>query len=85
MNVTEEQMKEFGFDQHPLRNEMILQMIFGSSETRLCFDTYQFEDYSKVAASRFNPEEKAKRRKEIFPQDCENAYQMGVRFTRDVM
>ncbi|MDP3787617.1 MAG: flavodoxin family protein, partial [Candidatus Omnitrophota bacterium] len=54
----------------------------GSSEKLLSFDTYQFEDYSKMVASRFNPEEKLKRRQEIFPKDCQKAYEMGVRFAR---
>ncbi len=78
-------MKEFGFDQHLGRNEMTLQMLFGSSESLLIFDTYQFEDYSKVVASRFDPEKKAKRRKEAFPRECERAYDMGVSFAKGGM
>jgi multimeric flavodoxin WrbA len=80
MNVTEEQFKEFGFDQHIVLNEMILQRVFGSSESLLCFDTYQFEDYSKMVADRFDPEKKSKRRKEAFPQDCKKAFDLGARF-----
>jgi hypothetical protein len=45
-------------------------------------DTYQFDDYSKYVADRFDPEEKAKRRAEVFPLDCERAYEMGVRFVK---
>jgi len=46
----------------------------------LCsYDTYQFEDYSKVVATRFDPEKKAKRRKEVFPIDCEKAFKLGAR------
>ena len=82
MNVTEEQMKEYGFDQHAGLNEMVLQMIFGASEALFSFDTYQFEDYSKVVADRFDPEKKAKRRKEVFPKDCEKAFEMGARFAK---
>ncbi|MCX5799113.1 MAG: flavodoxin family protein, partial [Proteobacteria bacterium] len=48
----------------------------------LSFDTYQFKDYSKVVAGRFDPEKKAKRRKEIFPKDCEKAFDMGARFAK---
>jgi hypothetical protein len=44
------------------------------------YDTYQFKDYSKVVADRFDVEKKAKRRKEVFPKECEKAYEMGVRF-----
>jgi multimeric flavodoxin WrbA len=84
MNATEEVMEKYGFSQHPHLNRGTLQMIFGASELLLSLDTYQFEDYSKVAAESFDPEKKAKRRKEVFPQDCEKAYEMGVRFTKEV-
>jgi len=80
MNVTEEQMKEFGFAQHLDLNEIVLRMIFGNSDALYCFDTYQFKDYSKVVANRFDPEKKSKRRQEVFPKDCEKAFEMGIRF-----
>lgn len=83
MNATEQQMKEYGFDQHLGTNEMLLQIIFGASESLFSFDTYQFKDYSKVLSDRFDPEKKAKRREEIFPGDCENAFEMGVRFAKN--
>src|SRR4030042_3278590 len=79
MGAPEDQMKERGYAQHLGINEMLLQMIFGYSESLFCFDTYQFKDYSEVVASLFDPEKKAKRRKEIFPMDCEKAFEMGVR------
>lgn len=82
MGVTEAKMKEYGFYQNIVFNEMVLQMIFGASESLFGFDTYQFEDYSKVVADRFDPEQKAKRRKEIFPKDCERAFEMGARFVK---
>jgi len=80
MGVTREQMNEFGYNQRFAGMERVLTRIFGSSETLLSFDTYQFKDYSTVVATRFNPEEKLKRRQEIFPRDCQKAFEMGVRF-----
>jgi multimeric flavodoxin WrbA len=77
MNAPEDQMNARGYTQHLGINEMVLTLLFGSSETLFCCDTYQFEDYSKVVAGRFDPEMKAKRRREIFPQDCEKAFAMG--------
>ena len=65
MNVPEEQMKQRGYARHLGMNEMVLQMVFGSSEALFCFDTYQFEDYSKVVAGRSDPDKKAKRRREL--------------------
>ena len=82
MNVTEEQMKEMEFDQPPRVNERFLRVVFGASESLFSFDTYQFEDYSKVVAPRFDPEKKALRRREVFPKDCAKAFEMGARFAK---
>ena len=82
MNATEEQMNKFGFAQHIRLNEIILKMIFGASESLFSCDTYQFEDYSKVVSDRFDANKKAQRRKEVFPKDCEKAFEMGARFAK---
>jgi multimeric flavodoxin WrbA len=83
MNVTEEQLKELGMDKPIAFNEYALQITFGVSESLLSFDTYQFEDYSKVVVSSFDPEKKAQRRKEVFPVDCKKAFDMGVKFASE--
>lgn len=80
MNVTEEQMRESGYERHISFNEDSLLCAFGYAETLMSFDTCQFEDYSKVVAPQFDPEKKAKRREIIFPEDCKKAFEMGVRF-----
>jgi len=82
MNATEQQMKAMGFDQVPRVNEWFLRTVFGASESLLSFDTYQFEDYSKMVAPRFDPEKKARIRREVFPKDCEKAFEMGARFAK---
>ncbi len=82
MGLPERLMKEFGYEQRFANTERFLARIFGPSERLLCFDTYQFDDYSKYVASRFNLGEKLKRKKEIFPKDCQKAYEMGVRLVR---
>lgn len=82
LGANEEMAKERGYSQYISLNEGILERIFGSSESLCSYDTYQFEDYSKVYAPRFNPEKKARRRKEVFPLDCAKAFEMGVRLTR---
>ena len=79
MNVTEEGMKQHGFDQHLGFNEMVLQMIFGASESLFSFDTYQFKDYSSVVADMFDPEKKAESREKNFPEDCKKAFELGAR------
>ncbi|HWQ73206.1 MAG TPA: hypothetical protein VN370_12905 [Desulfitobacteriaceae bacterium] len=80
MNVTEDKLKEFGFDKHIAVNEVSMRMIFGASESLLCFNTVQFKDYSKIVAIGQDVEAKARRIKEVFPVDCQKAFDMGVRF-----
>lgn len=82
MNVTEEVMKEWGYSQHFDKNQKFLEVVFGSSESLCSFDTYQFKDYTKVLATRFDAAHKAKRRQEVFPQDCQRAFEMGARLVR---
>lgn len=79
MNVTAEEMKKRGYDLHFGLNETYLKTIFGAAESLFCCDTYQFKDYSKMAAERFDAGKKAKRRQEVFPEDCSKAHEMGVR------
>jgi multimeric flavodoxin WrbA len=79
MNVTEEIMKEWGYAVNFNRNEATLRRIFGESEYMCSFDTCQFDDYSKVLATRFDPAKKKKRHEEVFPLDCRKAFEMGAR------
>ncbi len=83
LGATEEMAKERGFDHHISLSQEILERIFGASESLCSYDTYQFEDYSKVFAPRFDPEKKALRRREVFPFDCAQAFEMGVRLAGD--
>jgi len=80
LGATEEMARERGFHHHFELNEMVLERIFGASESLASYDTYQFEDYSRVYAPRFDPAIKAARRAEVFPIDCRRAFEMGARF-----
>ena len=82
MGVKEEYFDMLGLRKTIELNENFTKRIFGYSESLYSTDTYQFDDYSKYVADRFDPEEKAKRRKEVFPHDCEKAFEMGVRFVK---
>lgn len=79
MGVTEERMKKLDYKKDVALNEGFLRNVFGSSESLLSFDTYQFDDYSKIDQDRFDPEKKATRRKEQFPLDYQKAFEMGKR------
>lgn len=82
MNVPEGYLKEAGYEDNFKRTEMTMKRIFGSSESLVVTDTYQFEDYSRYETSAFNVEDKAKRKNEVFPSDCQKAFDMGVRFAQ---
>ncbi len=79
MNVTEEVMKEWQYAVNFNRYENALRRILGESEYMCSFDTYQFDDYSKVLATRFDPAKKKERHEKVFPLDCQKAFDMGVR------
>lgn len=83
MNVTEDLFGAFGINELLELNGRTASRIFGHSESLCSTDTYQFDDYSKYVADRFDPEEKAKRREEVFPQDREKAFEMGTRFVKN--
>ncbi len=82
MNVSEQMMKE-NYCHHIEANAMVLKMMYGSTETLFCNETLQFEDYDKVVFSYFDPEERRKRHREVFPQDCKRAYELGMRLVKD--
>ncbi len=73
-------LQAIGFDRLLKGIEMIFKRCFGASETLMVTDTYQFDDYSKYETSAFDEAKKAKRKVEVFPEDCRKAFEMGVRF-----
>ena len=82
MGMPDTRLREAGYEQIFKNNEMSMTRIFGSSETLIVTDTYQFDDYSKYVSSLFDPELKAKRRQEVFPIDCQKAFEMGARLAK---
>ncbi|MHB8062902.1 MAG: flavodoxin family protein [Ruminiclostridium sp.] len=85
MNVSQSIVEKVGYDQNLKVTEMAMKRIFGASEALFVTDTYQFDDYSKYDTSGFDAQEKAKRRKEVFPEDCKKALEMGAEFARRSM
>jgi len=79
MNVSEEVMHEWKYEVNFNRYDGALRRIFGESEYICSFDTLQFDDYSKVLNTRFDPGKKKQRHEEVFPMDCQKAFDMGVR------
>jgi len=79
MNVSEQQMKEYGYSLHFAANEHILRRTFGHVTSLYSFETLQFEDYDKVVFSYFDPEARRERRRTVFPEDCRRAFELGAR------
>jgi multimeric flavodoxin WrbA len=84
MNAPEEFIQQAGYDRLFISNERVMTMIFGSAESLMSYDTYQFEDYSKMVADGIDGDKKKKRREEVFPRDCEKAFELGAKMTRGV-
>ena len=80
MNINEDMVKEWGYDSVLSSTEKYFERIFGASESLFVTDTYQFSDYSKYVVTAFDEVHKAERRREVFPIDCEKAFEIGVRF-----
>ncbi len=78
MNQAQEQLAVSGQDKSMFISQAIMKRIFGNCEVLLCTDTHQFDDYSKYVSTAFDANAKAKRRKEVFPQDCARAYDLGA-------
>ncbi|EPR44505.1 NADPH-dependent FMN reductase [Desulfovibrio sp. X2] len=78
MNVTEEQMAAIGQDVTVKSARGFLTRVYGGCEVQLCFDTLQFDDYGKYLSTAWDPAAKAKRRAEVFPEDCGKAFALGA-------
>ncbi|HEY8889015.1 MAG TPA: flavodoxin family protein [Clostridium sp.] len=82
MNVTDKKMKDVGYEQSLKFVENSMERLFGSFESLIVNDTYQFDDYSKYVVTSFDEKKKSQVREEQFPKDCKNAFDMGVRFVK---
>ena len=84
MNMTEAELQSgrLGLNKHKKATEILLSMIFDSCESLIVTHTCQFDDYSRVFAPRFDAQQKAKRRLDVFPFDCRKTFEMGMRFAK---
>ena len=56
----------------------------GPTEILISGDTLQLKDYSKTdwPWTLFNPQAKQKRHDEVFPQECQKAFELGAALVR---
>ena len=83
MNVAEKDMPAYNQDKTVAASQGVMAHVFGNCEVLLCTDTYQFTDYSKYVSTCWDPQAKAKRRKEVFPKDCLRARELGAKLVAD--
>ena len=79
MNVTEGMANDAGYNKHFAMTKWALETTFGECELMLCTDTQQYDDYDKYDSEAFDAEAKLRRHKEVFPEDCKRAFELGVR------
>ena len=77
MGLPHDMLESFGYQYIFENNKNYLQLLNGHSEYMISSDCYQFDDYSKYAASNFDEKHKAEVREKQFPADCQNAFGMG--------
>lgn len=80
MNVSESMLAEIGYNEVFKSYEMMLNRHFSYTDTLLSTETLQVNDYSKFHMAQYNEMDRKKRREEIFPDDCQKAYDLGKSF-----
>jgi len=83
MNIPEEAMEDWKYPVLLGSCADQLRENFGHSETLYACNTYQFADYSRCAITVFKEEDKRKYRDEHFPQDLQNAFELGKRLVNN--
>ena len=84
MNIQEEALDSWNYRTLLGVNAKCMNLIFGHCEELYVCNTYQFKDYSKYAANMFSEPAKAQYRKEHFPIDLQNAFELGKRLAESV-
>lgn len=79
-NCPEQFYENVGYDRYFKENEQLMRFLGGAAETIYAAETLQFQDYSKVDSGMFDVPARQKRHEEVFPQDLQKAYELGVRF-----
>ena len=79
MGIPQERIKTSGYSNIFDLHQSYFQLFNGKSEYLISSDAYQFDDYSKYDASRYDEQHKAEVRAAQFPVDCKHAFEMGAR------
>ncbi len=77
MGAPKEQVALYHFDEAWKPLGKLCQHFFGSYQELFCYDTLQFDDYSKFAARVFDAAHKQEVHERVFPQNLAKAYKLG--------
>lgn len=69
----------------PKTSGYFFKRIFGHCECLYSYNTLQVDDYKAYAMSRFDPADKARAHREVFPEDCRKARAFGADLTRQAV
>lgn len=83
MGVNENAMKAMHYDWQVLASQTLLDYMFGRIETLVVNDTTMFENPSRYETVQ-DVAAKEKRRRDVFPSDCQKAFEMGMRLMKTV-
>jgi len=76
-NCPENMYENVGYTVKFKEYEDMLARMFGESKTLAASETWQIDDYDKYHMTAFDVPERRRRREEVFPQDCEKAFELG--------
>jgi multimeric flavodoxin WrbA len=84
MNISEQLFITSPMKAHLESNEGAFIRTFGNVRSLYSFDTNQLDDYSDLTYTYFDIEHKRQSKKEVFPIDCEKAFQLGETLAKEI-
>ena len=78
MNVPEEVLEKIGYTERFKTNARMIETFIGPTRMLVSTETNQIDDYSKYNMTMFNPIERKQRYEEVFPKECQKAFDMGA-------
>ncbi|MFP3154747.1 flavodoxin family protein [Lachnospiraceae bacterium ZAX-1] len=84
MNVPEAALDEIGYTaKFKAYSDLLERILNAPSGSLVSTETWQVEDYSKYHMSMFDEAGRQKRHCEVFPQDLEKAFALGIALAKD--
>ncbi|MDL2286110.1 flavodoxin family protein [Desulfococcaceae bacterium OttesenSCG-928-F15] len=83
MGVSEDRIPKVGYDKHFERAQEYLGRIFGHCEMMYSTETKQFDHPEKYFCPGQHVSAREKRHREVFPEDCARAFELGKRLVFD--